>query len=116
MNAFPVILLYGTPYFGRLCLIHGKLNDMVTTKTLRTLWKDIAHSPVPVAVLVFEHGLEHFSVRTDTPEQEAQLQKLLRDYEPHLMGVYDRAVSFAEMYDDFLLMTESLLDPHQKTD
>lgn len=83
---------------------------MVTTKTLRALWKDITQSSLPVAVLVFEHGLEHFSVRAETPEQTAQLQKLLRDYEPHLMGVYDSAISFAELYDDFLLMTESLLD------
>lgn len=89
---------------------------MRTLQTLKNLWKSITQTTHPVAVLVFAHGLEHFTVRAETPEQEAQLRKLLADYAPHLMGVYDHTITLDEMYDDFLSTTENLLDSDQKTD
>ena len=89
---------------------------MRTLKPLKNLWKSITQTPHPVAVLVFAHGLEHFTVRTETPEQEAQLRQLLADYAANLMGVYDHTITLDEMYDDFRLTTEKLLDSDQKTD
>lgn len=89
---------------------------MVTAQTLRQVWKLITQSSQPFAVMVFDHGLEHFPVRTDTPEQSAQLDKMFRDFAPRLMGVYDRTIPYRDFHDDFLTTTESLLDSRQKTD
>jgi hypothetical protein len=90
---------------------------MVTTaQKLRQVWKLITQSSVPLAVMVFDHGLEHFPVRTDTPEQSAQLDKMFRDFAPRLMGVYTSTVSYRDFHDDFLTTEECLLDSRQKTD
>lgn len=89
---------------------------MVTAQTLQQVWKLITQASQPFAVLVFDHGLEHFPVRADTPEQSAQLDKMLRDFAPRLMGVYDRTITYRDFHEDFLTTTESLLDSRQKTD
>ena len=90
---------------------------MVTTQQrLRQVWKLITQSAQPIAVMVFDHGLEHFPVRTETPEQSAQLDKMFRDFAPRLMGVYDRTIAYRDFHDDFLTTTESLLDTRQTTD
>ena len=89
---------------------------MVTAQTLRQVWKLITQSQVPCAVIVFDHGLEHFPVRTETPEQSAQLDKMLRDFAPRWMGVYDRTIAYRDFHDDFLTTESNLIDSRQKTD
>lgn len=89
---------------------------MVTAQTLRQVWKLITQSDRPMAVVVFDHGLEHFPVRTETPEQSAQLDKMFRDFAPRLMGVYDQTIDYRDFYDDFLTTESNLLDSHQTTD
>jgi cell shape-determining protein MreC len=76
------------------------------------LFKEIQASSSLTAVLVFAHGIEKLSVRTDSYEQEQQLQKLLKDYKQHLAGIYDASVAFVDLVDDVnTLKTELMNDP-----
>ena len=76
---------------------------------IRKLWKELQASATPTAVLVFAHGLERLSVRTETPAQERQLQKLLHDLAAHVVGIYDQTVSFADLVEDVAATQADLL-------
>jgi hypothetical protein len=81
----------------------------MTSPSIRKLWKELQASSAPTAVLVFAHGLERLSVRTETPAQERQLQKLLHDLAAHVVGIYDQTVSFADLVEDIELTQADLL-------
>jgi hypothetical protein len=84
--------------------------------SIRLLFKQLQQAPAPMAVLLFAHGLETLSIQPETPLQEQQLQRLLQDYQRHLVGVYDASVSFAALTDDIETTREEIFfDSCQET-
>ncbi len=70
------------------------------TKQLKHLWETVAKSPVPMAVFVFDHGIEQLPMSAETELQERQAQLTLRQFQNNLVGIYDNQIDFMTLVED----------------
>ena len=80
----------------------------ISPNVIQQTHKAIRSASAPIAVLLFAHGVERFSMKAETPTQEAQLQRTLREFSPHLVGVYTPDVALDALRDDLLYTEEQL--------
>jgi hypothetical protein len=81
----------------------------VKSHTTRSAFRLIKDAPILTAALVFPHGIELLSVKTESALQEQQLQMLLQDFEVNLAGVYGNSVQFDEFVADVIAVKTELL-------
>lgn len=68
------------------------------------------NAPSSTAVLVFPHGIEALAIQSaETEGQEPQIQGLLADYRPYLVGVYTPEIRLEDLMADIAAAKTELL-------
>lgn len=77
----------------------------------RSVFKAIhQNAPSSTAVLVFPHGIEVLAIQSsETESQEPQIQGLLADYRPYLVGVYTPEIRLEDLMADIAAVKTELL-------
>jgi glycine cleavage system regulatory protein len=82
---------------------------MAKKHTLRSAWKQVLQQS-KTAVFLFRHGIELLSLESES--SHAQFDKMIKDYEIYLCGVYDASCSLAMFREDIEALSEQVaLDP-----
>jgi hypothetical protein len=102
-SANPVVHYLDMQYIDS-CLLFIEL-DMAKKHTIRSAWKQVSQNP-QTAVFLFRTGIELLSLESEA--NQAQFNKMLKDFEIYLCGVYDANCSLAMFREDIEALSEQV--------
>lgn len=79
---------------------------MIANRKIKSIWKELIESSVPIAVFLFEHGVEVLALRDEA--YHSQLDKMINDFINNFVGVYSNSIPLEYLAEDLAFVGEQV--------